>query len=174
MEPHSFYCCRGDDSWVAIAVRTDEEWLALCELIDRDDLASEARFAKARNRVRRADELDAAVAAWTCERDAVEIADLLQRHGIPAAAAVKGIDVADHPQHKARSFFETVDHPATGPYPIAGAPFRLSRTPGRIRWPAPTLGQHSEQVLKQHLAVPDADYDDMVRDGITGTDPPLD
>ena len=174
MAPHSFYRCRGSDAWVAIAVRADAEWLALCALMDRDDLASEARFATARDRVRRADELDAFVTAWTCERDAEEIEELLQRHGIPAAAAVKGIDVPDHPQHTARGYFETVDHPATGPYPIAGVPFRLSRTPGRIRWPAPTLGQHSEQVLKQHLAVHEADYDDMVREGITGTDPPLD
>ena len=174
MAPHSIYRCREDDTWVAIAVRSDAEWVTFCGLMGRDDLVLDVRFTKAEDRVRSADELDAAVAAWTGDRDPVEIAEFLQGHGIPAAAAIKGVDVPNHPQHKARGYFETVDHPATGPYPIAGVPFRLSRTPGCIRWPAPTLGQHSELVLKQHLAVSDADYDDMVRDGITGTDPPLD
>ena len=67
--------------------------------------------------------------------------------------------------------FQSVDHPATGPYPIAGVPFRLSETPCCIRSPAPTLGQHSEMVLKQHLGLSDAEYASLEGQGITGDDP---
>jgi crotonobetainyl-CoA:carnitine CoA-transferase CaiB-like acyl-CoA transferase len=84
---------------------------------------------------------------------------------------MKALEVPENPQHKARGFFETVDHPATGPYSIAGVPFSLSETPGRIHRPAPTLGQHSEAVLKQHLGVSDSEYASLESQGVTGDDP---
>jgi crotonobetainyl-CoA:carnitine CoA-transferase CaiB-like acyl-CoA transferase len=171
MSPHGFYQCRGEDSWIAIAVRSDSEWVRLCEVMGRSELTSDSRYSTTENRLQHADELDSVVQNWTLERNAAETAELLQKQNIPASPVLKALEVPKHPQHKARKFFEIVDHPATGPYPIAGVPFRLSETPGRIRMPAPTLGQHSELVMTQHLGVSDTEYADLVSQGITGDDP---
>lgn len=171
MAPHGFYRCRGEDSWIAIAVRSDSEWVRFCEVMNKPDIAADPRYATVETRLQHADALDSIVQSWTLRRDATDISDKLQEQNIPAAPALKSLEIPEHPQHKTRGFFERVDHPATGPYPIAGMPFRLSKTPGRIRSPAPTLGQHSEVVLKQHLGLSDAEYAILEGMGITGDDP---
>jgi crotonobetainyl-CoA:carnitine CoA-transferase CaiB-like acyl-CoA transferase len=171
MAPHGFYQCRGEDSWIAIAVRSDSEWGSLCEVMGKPELATDPRYATAEGRLRHADDLDLVMQGWTLTLDAAETSELLQLKNIPASPVLKALEVSELPQHISRGFFETVDHPATGPYPIAGPPFRLSATPGRIRSPSPTLGQHSEIVLKQHLGVGDAEYADLESQGITGDDP---
>ena len=171
MAPHGFYRCRGEDSWVAIAVRSDSEWERLCEVMGRPELASDVHFATAEDRLQHAEKLDSIVQSWTLNRDSAKTAEVLQAQKIPSSAVMKALEVPEHPQHKARGFFETVDHPATGPYSIAGVPFSLSETPGRIYRPAPTLGQHSEGVLKQHLGVSDSEYASLESQGVTGDDP---
>ena len=55
---------------------------------------------------------------------------------------------------------------------MAGMPWRLSRTPGRIRSPAPLLGEHSSRVLKGYLGITDPELAELERKGITGQDPP--
>ena len=171
MAPHGFYRCQGEDSWIAIAVRSDSEWGRLCEIMERPDLASEPRFATSGGRLQHADELDSVVQSWTLLLDATETSEKLQNQKIPASPVMKALEVPEHPQHKTRNFFESVDHPATGVYPVAGVPFRLSETPGRIRSPAPTLGQHSEVVLKGRLGLSDTEYASLESQGITGDDP---
>ena len=171
MSPHGFYQCKGEDSWIAIAVRSDSEWQILCAIMGRPELASDSRYSTTDGRLKHADDLDSVVQNWTLKRNAFETSELLQKQNIPASPVLKALEVPKHPQHESREFFETVDHPATGPYPVAGVPFRLSETPGRIRMPAPTLGQHSELVLKGHLGVSDTEYAGLVSQGITGDDP---
>jgi formyl-CoA transferase len=137
----------------------------------RPELASDVHFATAEDRLQHTEKLDSIVQSWTLNRDSTKTAEVLQAQKIPSSAVMKALEVPENPQHKARGFFETVDHPATGPYSIAGVPFRLSETPGRIHRPAPTLGQHSEAVLKQHLGVSDSEYASLESQGVTGDDP---
>src|SRR5260221_163088 len=102
MAPHGVYACRGEDSWVAIAVRSDEEWRTLAELCG---LAADERYATAEGRLRHADELDELVGAWTAARRADEVESLLQAHDIPAHVTVSSLNALDDPQFAFRGHF---------------------------------------------------------------------
>ncbi|GAA3383402.1 CaiB/BaiF CoA-transferase family protein [Cryptosporangium minutisporangium] len=141
----------GDDEWLAVAVATDEQWRALRRVMGgppwSDDLDTAARRRAA------ADLLDARLGEWTAGRDAAAAAELLVAAGVPAARVVPPPDVLDNPQHRARGFAETLDHPVVGVLELPGLPVRFAsrRTPWFQR-PAPTLGQHNAEVLDVDVA----------------------
>ena len=145
------YRCAGDDSWVAVTVRTDDEWEALTALMGRPD---------------------ADPAQWFATQDAAAVADRLAESGIPAAVVVSPSLVTENPQLRHRGFFEALTHPSTGPglYPcppfarLDGAGKWLQRTP-------PTLGQHNREVLTERCGLTDADLDRLAAEGVIGTRP---
>ena len=77
--------------------------------------------------------------------------------GIPMGA-INTIDrVLAHPQVAARGAIVECDHPVAGRVRSVGPPVRLSETPGRVRTPAPLLGEHTEEVLSERLGLSTAD-----------------
>ena len=78
----------------------------------------------------------------------------------------------DNPHLQARDFFPTVQHPEAGTHPYAGIPWKLSRTPGRVRMPAPCLGQHNEEVLQGRLGLSPEAFAALEARGVTGRTPP--
>ena len=174
MAPHGNYRCRGAESWVAISVRSDAEWQRFCTLLGRQDLAEDPRFLHAQGRRDYADTVDELVEKWTLAKDAYAVMELLQGQGIPCAPVLKAQEVLENPHLSARGFFETVHHPEAGTHQMAGMAWRLSRTPGRIRLPAPCLGEHSRRVLTEYLGLQEAELADLEQRGITGQDPPID
>ena len=171
MAPHGNFPCDGDDSWVAIAVRSDQEWQRLCGIMSESELAEDGRFSDAAGRLSHVDELEQLVAQWTRERNAYDIMTQLQAADIPCAPVLNAHEVLENPQLKARGFFEEVDHPQTGAYLHAGTPWRLSRSPSRVRRPAPALGQHSDQVLSTLLGVSEDELLSLLERGIIGDTP---
>jgi crotonobetainyl-CoA:carnitine CoA-transferase CaiB-like acyl-CoA transferase len=90
----------------------------------------------------------------TQDRDA--LVDALLARGIPAAPVVPARDVAANPQMRARGFFEAIVHPVTGTHELPALPMRFSAlTGGWYRAPAPTLGQHNDEVLRELLGLGD-------------------
>ena len=174
MAPHNNYRCKGEDSWVAIAVRSDDEWIRFCAALGRPELASDPRFRDLSARLDNIEELDRIVSGWTRDKDACDIASALQSRSIPSAPVLKAAELLHNPQLKARGFFETLEREDTGPLPYAGPAWRLSDTPGRLGGPPPRLGQHSEQVLSQLLGMSQTVIDDLVQRCITGDTPPTD
>ncbi len=154
MAPHDNYRCRGDDEWVAIAVRTDIEWERLCKVIQKPMLALTPRFRDLESRLANLSELNAVISSWTAHMEKLEAARLLQSESIPAAPVYKADELLDNPQLVSNGFFQTVKHPETGAYPHAGVGWGLSKTPALPMRPAPMLGQHSKQVLTEHLGMP--------------------
>ena len=96
--PHDNYRCADDDSWVAIAVRSDDEWGRLCAVMDAPELARDQRFMDLGARLENVDELDAIISDWTRDKDAYEVTKLLQAEGIPSAPVLKATELADNPQ----------------------------------------------------------------------------
>ena len=154
MAPHGIYPSRGDDDWVAIAVRDDADWLRLCAALDRPDLAADGRYATLAGRLPRQDELDAAISAWTAGRTPFEAEAALQAAGVPAHAVIRAANAAQDAQLAHRGHVVRVPHSLHGESWVEGSRFRLSRTPARIGQP-PTVGEHTEQILKEFLG-----YDD--------------
>ena len=174
MAPHNNYRCKGEDSWVAIAARSDEEWRRLCQIMAKPELISDPRFHNLSARQANIQELDRTISEWTRDKNAQDLADALQSHSIPSAPVLKAGELLNNPQLKARGFFQTLEREDTGPLPYAGPAWRLSKTPGRLGGPPPGLGRQSEEVLQELLGVPSSRYEDLARRGITGDTPPND
>ena len=168
MAPHGVFPCRGEDRWIAIAVRTDEAFYQLCRVMGRAELAEDDRFNDVVSRFHHQDELEAIIGAWTQGEDDKLLMVRLQEAGVPAAAVMHPQDIHADPHLQAREFLTTITHPAAGTHPYPRPMARFSRTPLEVRMPAPTLGQHNAAVLKGLLGVSDADYQDLLDCQIIG------
>lgn len=144
--PHGAFPTRREDEWVAIAVLDDEMWARLVAATQIDLLATPS-LATAPERLKRVDEIEAALAAWTRVRDGWEIERTLQAAGVAAAVVEDGSHLHADQQLAARRHFILVDHPAIGPHPVDGPSFRMSEIEPRLE-PAPLLGQHTATVLQ--------------------------
>jgi benzylsuccinate CoA-transferase BbsF subunit len=147
MAPHDVYPCRGDDCWVAIAVDSDEAWLALCRVMHRPDLAANGAYANAPGRRQHLDELDRAIGDWTRQHTADTVMHALQTAGIAAGPVMTVADLAADPHLRARQFLVEIDHPEVGRRRVAGLPVKFSRMPQLAYSPAPCLGEHNEEVF---------------------------
>ena len=169
--PQNLYACRGVEQWIALAVVTDAQWQALVELLGRPAWATDPALAMGAGRRASHERLDGELAPWLAarERDAL-VAELLAR-GIPAAPVLHPREAASNPQLRARGFFESHTHPVTGTHELPGLPMRFS---GLERWyprPAPTLGQHTAEILHELLGVGDETIAELEAEGIIGVRP---
>ncbi|MFG2361933.1 CoA transferase [Streptomyces mirabilis] len=153
--PQGVYRSLGADRWLAVSVRSDEEWAALCEVIGRPDLAADERLRTADGRRSESALIDGVLGEWARTLPADAAAELLQKRGVPAGAVQDGRELVEHdPQLRARGFYVRVEHPAAGAFLQEGVPIRLTRTPGGIRTPAPLLGAGTEEVLRDVAGIP--------------------
>ena len=152
MAPHNCYRCRGDDKWIAIVVKTDEEWQSLCQVMGKPELSDDVRFQDGFLRWKNQDELDKIVGEWTIDKDHIELMHTLQKAGVTAAPAYNGEELYKDPQMRARRYFVVHEHPEVGKRELPGVLFKLSVTPGRIRGSDPLLGEHTDWVLHELLA----------------------
>ena len=169
--PAGAYPCAGEDRWLTIAVTTESQWAALTAEMGNPQLAADPQFADAPSRLNNQDELDALIAQWTQGQDAFHLAQQLQSAGIPAAPVMRGPDLLQDPHYQERNTFVTINHPQTGAQQYPGLPWRMSTTPGEIRAPAPTLGQHNHEIYGGLLGMPAADIDALESAGVIGTTP---
>jgi crotonobetainyl-CoA:carnitine CoA-transferase CaiB-like acyl-CoA transferase len=152
--PQNVYACRGEERWVALAVAGDDQWSGLRRVLGDPAWAADPALATHRGRPAAHDLLDRELSVWFAGRDRDAVVEALAAAGIPAAPVVLPPDVVDNVQLRTRGFFETVDHPHTGPTEYAGLPF--ARLRGVDRWcrrPAPGLGQHNDEVLGGELGL---------------------
>ena len=97
--PQGVYRCIGTDNWVALTVRSADEWRAVAELIGRPDLAADESLADLAARHARHDELDAAISAWTAGLEQYEVAEALQARGVPAGPVLANWQILRRPAH---------------------------------------------------------------------------
>jgi crotonobetainyl-CoA:carnitine CoA-transferase CaiB-like acyl-CoA transferase len=169
MAPSGVFPCRGEDAWIAIAVPSDEAFVALCRELGEPAAAEDPRFADVVSRKRNEDALEALVAAATAQRTPGELMERLQTARIPAAIVYHQQDLFDDPQLQARGFFREIGHPVVGPYLYPGAMATFARGPADLETPAPTLGQHNAEILRGLLGVDDARYQRLIEDEVIGT-----
>ncbi len=146
--PHGVYPTAGDDAWLAVAVTDDQAWKALCEALGRQDLVA----LDSRARLDRRRELDEVVAEWTSGRDGQEAMEQLQAAGVAAYVVQNSAETIIDPQLAHRGNFVEVPHDAMGTTWVEGNRLHLSRTPAQVKQGAPTLGQHTWDVLTEVLA----------------------
>jgi crotonobetainyl-CoA:carnitine CoA-transferase CaiB-like acyl-CoA transferase len=158
LAPYGVFRCAGEDNWISICVRDENEWRNLCSAMGQDALAVDSRFATVAARKHNEDELDQIITNWTRNFDFLELEKSLQEKGVPAAAVGSARDVAADQHLEQRGFFVRLNHPETGPYTHAGTPWHFSATPVSVRRPAPQLGEATEYVMKEILGYSDAEF----------------
>ena len=158
MAPHGNYPCQGEDRWVSIAIKTQEEWEAICRAMDQPAWTSDPRFADAYSRSRHPEELDQYMNQWTRDQTPEEVAHTLQMAGVAAVPVMNIEDQYTDPQFRERQVFVESEHPKVGTEWIPGIPWELSDTPGRVRRHAPLLGEHNRYVLQELLGYGDEAY----------------
>jgi crotonobetainyl-CoA:carnitine CoA-transferase CaiB-like acyl-CoA transferase len=170
LAPHGAYRCRGEDEWLTVAVTADEQWPALAAAIGRADLAADPGLAEAAGRRAAAADLDAAIGAWSAERDAEAAMIELQEAGVPAAKVQRVGDMLERdPQLAARGFYEATDHPVKGEVIVDGGAFRIEAAPGDLhRRPGPLLGQDTRVVLEELLGLDPAEIERLAAAGTIG------
>ena len=164
------YRCLGEDRWVCITIRTDEEWEGFCRALGYPHWAKDDKFADGLKRWQNHNELDKHIEEWTKQRDSFEVMHALQKEGVAAGPVEHPDEAYNDPQMKERGFFEKVTHAECGTHRYPGLTFRMSKTPNRIRLPAVRLGEHNEYVYKEVLGVSDAEYAELEKEGHIGMD----
>ena len=151
MAPHNCFRCAGEDAWVSIACGSDEEWQALCRAMGEPQLASDSRFHTASDRKANEDELEKMLTEWTGQRDRWVVTQTLQEAGVAAFPALSASDLAEDKQLEAREAFARLPHPEVGSRLHMGIPWLLAESPNGVRAPAPLLGQHTDEVMRDVL-----------------------
>ena len=171
--PQGAYPCKGADEWVAIAVADDAEWGWLCEGMGMPELADDARYGDMLSRRRNQDGLDGVIAGWTRRRSARDVMGELQDAGVSAAVVMTGEGIFSDPHYQARGLLELVDHPSCGLYFMPGVAWKMSATPGGVRWHAPRLGEHNDVVFGELLGMGADEVAGLEAEGVCGREPVL-
>jgi len=154
---------------LALAVGSDKLWRIFCPLLGLDDMLDDPRYATNATRGANRASLIARLEEVFLTKTYEEWEALLLPAGVPMGA-INTIDtVVEHPQVKARGMLVECEHPIAGKVRIVGPPVRLSETPGAIREPAPLLGQHTDQVLRERLGLGDDEIARLRRAGAIGS-----
>jgi crotonobetainyl-CoA:carnitine CoA-transferase CaiB-like acyl-CoA transferase len=152
--------------WVAILCSGDRQWQDLCQAAGLGSLALEADYQTNAARVRHMDEIDIEISKWTSEltTDAVVIA--LETVGVPCAPVLGIPEVLNDENVRARGVIRQMTDPDGGTWWTIGNPLTL---PGSADVPitrAPDLGQHSAEVLREHLGITAAEFDSLSSQGV--------
>jgi formyl-CoA transferase len=145
--PSNAYPC-ADGDMAVIGGNGDTVFARLCAAMKREDLATDPRFATHAARGERQGELDEIISAWTSTQSLESLLETLEAHGVPAGRIYRAPDMIDDPHFVAREAIVSVPHPVFGQVRMQNAFPKLSATPGKVRWPGPDLGAHTEEVLQ--------------------------
>lgn len=169
--PNNVYPCSGEDRWITISATSDQEWDRLARLIGGQELAADLDYVTNEGRLANQEELDQLIARWTIDRDAFELTQRLQELGVPSSPVMRAPDLLNDPHHAARGTFVTVAHPKAGSHRYPGIPWKMSATPGEIRWASPTLGQHNHQIYGELLGLIPEQIETLQSQSSIGTKP---
>ena len=146
-------------------------WEALKRVLGRPAWADDPALATLAGRRAAHDRIDAGLRSWFAERDRDKQVDELIAAGVPAAPVADPRTASAHPQHGARRFFEEFEHPVVGTHPAPTLPFTYTSVDRWLRTPAPTLGQHNEEILGDLLGLDDEAIAALAADGVIGNRP---
>ena len=162
MAPHGCFPAAGDDEWVTIACTT-QGFAKLAEIVPG---LKDERFASLASRKQHEDDLESVVSAWTSELDRWYVTGLLQAQGIAAFPSFTAKDIIEDPHLNARGFVERLEHPEVGARAHTGIPWRFAERPNGVRMPAPQLGGHTDEVLRDVLGLGGAEIEDLRERGV--------
>lgn len=170
--PWGLFRADGDDAWVAVTVRDDADWQALCRVLDRADLAGDAELDTRIGRDRNRSRIDAAVTEWTSQRSPRAAMELLQSAGVPAGAAMHAAELPGWEFFAQRRAFREELHPhGREPYVLENAQLHAQRIADPPLGQAPLLGEQTGEIATTLLGLDDAELRDLLARGVLQTAP---
>ncbi len=156
--PQGCYRKTGEDNWMMLSIRTDEEWQRLAEIIGRSDLSA----LTVSQRHERHDEIDAAVDAWLRQFPVeADPASVLAQGGIPAMDVLTTRTLLDNEHLVERSYWHETPHPKMHSYRQQGVPWRFAESQPKPRRHSPIFGEHNGEILRGLLGLTDSQIADL-------------
>jgi crotonobetainyl-CoA:carnitine CoA-transferase CaiB-like acyl-CoA transferase len=143
--PQGGYPTSGNDNWIAISCKDDDQWQSLAQEMNRGDLAD----LTADERHAQHDELDSVISAWTVEQEGIELMERLQTLGVAAHIVQNSPELVADEQMTHRGCFVEVAHASHEPFFVDGTRFHMSRTPAQVTHAGPIFGEHTFEILME-------------------------
>jgi crotonobetainyl-CoA:carnitine CoA-transferase CaiB-like acyl-CoA transferase len=171
--PHGCYRCKGEDSWVNIAVENDEQWQRFCQALGNPEWTKSERFTEAQSRWQNQEDLDRLVEEWTSQHDHYEVMHILQKAGVPSGAVLNMKEVNLDPQLVERGFFQVIDHgEGIGKRPLAShLPAKFSGIESFVHRRAPRFGQDNQYVYGNLLGMSKGEIAKLEEEKVIGGTP---
>ena len=161
--PANLFQCK--NGWIALFV-TQNHWPLLLKVWeDHPPELDDPKWINSNLRRAHADYINAQVTSYTSRFLKEDLAELMQKHGIPGLPVNSPLDFMKDPHIQARGFFSTVTHPVLGTFQQAGSPFMLDGQRAAPS-PAPLLGQHNDEVFCEELGLERPELEKLAADGI--------
>ena len=164
--PQGAYPCAGEDEWIAIAIESDAEWVALRSLLGDPEWARAKKLDTAEGRLEAHDLIDEHLANWTRDQAPRDAMAQLTDAGIPAGHVQRSSDLLKDPQYQHRAFHCYLEHGEMGLVPYSGHQYRVSGYDHGPRSPAPLIGGDSFEFLTGSLGLGDEQVADLMGDQV--------
>jgi crotonobetainyl-CoA:carnitine CoA-transferase CaiB-like acyl-CoA transferase len=163
--PRNAYRTR-DGRWVVVSASAASVARRVMRLVGRAGVTEEPWFDAAGERVKRAEEIDAAVASWIAARDYAAVQEAFENAGAALAPVYDIRDLMADPQVAALRMITDVDDPDLGPLKMQNVMFRMQSTPGRVRFPGRGLGHDTSDVYRELLGIGGAELQQLRAEGV--------
>lgn len=155
-----------DGVYVMMIAGNQQIFVRLCRAMNKETLLEDERFAEQNVRFQHAKEIEDIVAEWYSTMDYQDISRLLDENGIVYAKVESVKDICENPQLMYRNKFVTMEHPAMGEMTMLGLPMEFSDIKPDLNHPAPMLGQHSIEVLRQWLNLDEDEIEALQKNNV--------
>jgi succinyl-CoA---D-citramalate CoA-transferase len=155
-----------EGDYIVIGANADTVFRRLAKALGHPEWAEDERYATHHARGENQEELDDMISAWTKERSADDVLEVMNEAGVPAGKLFTAKDMVEDPHYAARENVVTVEDQEIGPFPMQNVVPRLSETPGKVRWTGPTLGQHNDEVYGGVLELSEREREDLRERGV--------
>lgn len=165
--PWGVFPCKGDDEWCVVTVRNDADWQALNGVTGWSKVVADARLSTREGRIARKEHIEAALRQWLRDKTPSEAMAILQQAGVPAAAMFRVHDLLEQAYFSQRSFLRMESHPHIAESFLverrSAVSHELADPPQN---PAPLMGQHTEEVVRDWLGLSTGEIDRLVAAGV--------
>lgn len=155
-----------DGKWVVLSAVSDQQFAALCGVIGRAELVHDPAFATPNDRGRQVERLQSVIGVWVRAMPSSEVVAQLEAARVPCALVMGINDIVEDPHYRARNAIIEVEDPQYGTLKHPAVTPRLSHNPGAVHRGAPTIGADTDTILRDILALSEADIAELHRQQI--------
>jgi crotonobetainyl-CoA:carnitine CoA-transferase CaiB-like acyl-CoA transferase len=166
--PQGVYPVLGEDRWIAISIEDDANWSDLCRLMNKPKWAKDLSLRNREGRNDAHDQIDKEIAAWTKRADGKQLESTLLEAGIPAGLVQRSSDLLVDKQYEHMKFYRRHVHGAMGEVPYAGHQYRIDKYDHGPLSASPLLGEHTFEILSDHLKLTADEIADFAVSGALG------